>query len=188
VMGVWFACWLIGKVPIYDSARKQMAAWAAGCAAAAAVGVFAFSYLGPAEKLLHWQPYSQDTLARLQREGKTVMIDFTADWCPTCKFNLAFAVNTPRVKAIVEKNGVVPLLADWSDRGPVIKAKLQELGSDSIPVMAIYPGGRPGEVIVLRDLLIESQVIGQLEKAGPSVAKTGAATAETAMAKQPAGG
>lgn len=177
VMGVWFACWLIGQVPAYLSVGKQLAVWVGGCAAATAIGVFAFAYLGPAKEVLPWQPYSPESLAKLQREGKTVMVDFTADWCPTCKVNLALAINTPRVKEVVERNGIVPLLADWSDRGPVIKAKLNELNSDSIPLMAIYPGDKAGEVIVLRDLLLESQVVNALESAGPSKPATADATA-----------
>jgi len=53
--------------------------------------------------------------------------------------------------------------------------------------MAIYPAGKPGQVIVLKDLLIESQVVKALEEAGPSKS-AGAGTVETAMVKQPVGG
>jgi thiol:disulfide interchange protein len=178
VVGVWFACWIIGRVPVYESAGKQLTAWAGGVAAATVVGLFAFMFLGPVKELLDWQPYSPEALAKLQSEGKTVMIDFTAQWCPTCKWNLKTAINTPRVKELVEKNQVVPVLADWTDKGPTIEAKLEELNSRSIPLMAIYPAGKPGEVIVLRDLLLESQVIDALEKAGPSKPAEGAAAAE----------
>jgi thiol:disulfide interchange protein len=89
------------------------------------------------------------------------------------------------VKDAVEKNGVVPMLADWSDYNDTIKAKLVELQSNSIPLLAIYPAGKPGEVIVLRDLLAESQVLAALEKAGPSqgqAALVSKPAAETAMA------
>src|SRR5439155_8331510 len=47
IMGTWFACWLIGRVPVYEPVDKQLKAWAAACAVAAAVGVFAFRFLGP---------------------------------------------------------------------------------------------------------------------------------------------
>jgi hypothetical protein len=41
-------------------------------------------------------------LAQAQAEGKTVMVDFTAEWCLTCKVNLATAINTRKVQEVVE--------------------------------------------------------------------------------------
>ena len=168
MMGVWLACWWIGRVPIYDDTSKQVWAWVGGCAAAALVGYLSFTFLGPREKILPWQPYSAESLAKLQAEGKTVMIDFTADWCPTCQSNMVLSIDTRRVEEVVKKNNVVPLVADWTDKGPAIAAKLYELNSNSIPLLAIYPASRPGEVIVLRDIVTQRQVIEALEKAGPS--------------------
>lgn len=185
VIGVWFACWVIGRVPIYEEAGKQIAAWASGCAAAAVVGYLSFTFLGPVRHLYEWETYSPDRIVALQAEGKTVMVDFTAEWCPTCKFNFATAINTRRMKEVVEQNQIVPMLADWTDPSEVIKQNLAELNSDSIPILAIYPANKPGDVIVLRDLVTESQVLKALEEAGPSqAAKTATADAakgETAM-------
>jgi thiol:disulfide interchange protein len=98
------------------------------------------------------------------------MVDFTADWCLTCQTNFKFALNTPRVKELVERNGVAPLLADWTDHNDTIRRKLEELNSRSIPVLAIYPADKPDEVIVLRDVVTEGQVIQALEQAGASQA------------------
>jgi thiol:disulfide interchange protein len=170
MMAVWLACWIIGRVPVYEDARKQAVAWGWGVAVAAFVGWGAFTYLGPVRHLYEWEAYAPDTVARLQAEGKTVMIDFTADWCPTCQTNFIFAINTPKVKDVVEKNRVAPVLADWSDHNDTIRRKLEELNSRSIPVLAIYPAGKPDEVIVLRDVVTESQVIEALEQAGASQA------------------
>lgn len=168
MMGVWLACWWIGRVPIYEDTSKQIWAWIGGCAAAALVGYASFTFLGPTKELLPWQPYSAETLAKLQLEGKTVMIDFTAKWCPTCQWNMLRAINTRDVEAVVKKNEVVPLLADWSDHSPAIRAKLAELNSQSIPFLAIYPANRPGEVIVLPDVITKRQLVEALERAGPS--------------------
>src|SRR6185369_9491321 len=106
-----------------------------------------FTMLTPGEQLLPWKPFSREELARLTSSGKTVMVDFTADWCLTCKVNLKLAVNTHDVLQEVTKNNVVPLLADWTDGSPEIKEVLTSLGSRSIPVLAIYPAGRPHEPI-----------------------------------------
>jgi thiol:disulfide interchange protein len=184
VIGVWLACWWIGRVPVYEEMSKQVWAWIGGVAVAALVGVLAFSIFGPksdAEKgaSIAWQPFSQQQLSREITAGKTVMIDFTANWCPTCQLNTYYAIETPKVKELLEKNGVVPMLADWTEHSPEIKAKLQELNSASIPFLAIYPAGRPEEVIRLQDVISESQLLEALQKAGPSKTAAAASVAET---------
>ena len=67
------------------------------------------------------------------------MVDFTAKWCPNCQLNLIRAINTPRVEQVVNKYGVVPLKADWTDPSPDIDRMLHALNSRSIPVLAIFP-------------------------------------------------
>jgi thiol:disulfide interchange protein len=69
---------------------------------------------------------------------------------------------------LVEKNGVVTLVADWTDRNPTIKQSLAELGSRSIPLLAIYPADPEKDVIVLPDLVTSGQVVTALDQAGPS--------------------
>jgi len=169
VMGVWLACWVIGRVPIYEDLNKQFRQWAIGVATTALIGMLSFRYLGPERHLYPWKPFSPETVADLQAEGKTVMVDFTAKWCLTCQSNFKFVINTQPVKEIVEKNGIAPVLADWTDNNDVIKRQLEELNSKSIPLLAIYPANRPGDVIVLRDTITQRQLLEALEKAGPSV-------------------
>ena len=168
MMAVWLACWIIGKVPVYESAGKQLTAWIGGISLAAAIGWASFTYLGPAKHYIDWQPYTPAEIAQLQSAGKTVLVDFTADWCLTCQANSRLAIDTKGVGQVVERNAVVPMLADWSDKSETIKAELVKLNSNSIPLLAIYPADKPGEVIVLRDALLESHVLAALDQAGPS--------------------
>jgi len=69
---------------------------------------------------------------------------------------------------LVDENGVVPLLADFSDGSPEIQNKLVELDSLSIPLLAIYPADPSAPPIILRDTITESQLIEALKEAGPS--------------------
>jgi thiol:disulfide interchange protein len=172
LVGIWAACWWVGKGQ-EATGVVGFGRWVQAVATAALVGWGAFTLLAPGESVIEWQqPFSRDRIAELRRSGATVMVDFSADWCPTCKFNLAYAIETDRVKAAVERNRVVPVLADWTDGSNEIKVALEGLQSRSIPVLAIYPAAAPGgvcpEPIVLRDLITESQVLDALEKAGPS--------------------
>lgn len=165
LVGLWFACWLIGRTPLTAGIQGRLAAWAGGIAVAAAVGAFAFTVLFW-EPIIPWRPFSPEALAKARSEDLTVMVDFTADWCPNCKLNSRWAIERSDVLALVEKNRVVPLLADWTDDSPVIKKALNDLGANSIPLLAIWPPG--GEAIVLKDVVTKSQVLDALGKAGPS--------------------
>jgi len=168
VIGVWLACWIIGRVPVYEDFQKQVRQWTLGLASAAAIGWFSFSFLAPEKHLYPWHSFSPETIARLQGEGKTVMVDFTADWCLTCQANFKLAINTRRVMELVEKNHVVAVLADWTDHNDAIKHQLEELSSKSIPLLAIYPANKPGDVIILRDAITQQQLLSALQQAGPS--------------------
>jgi suppressor for copper-sensitivity B len=172
LVGIWFGCWWVGRAQ-EATGMVGFGRWLQAAAMGAALAATGFLWLGPHDSLIEWEkPFSPTRLAELRRGGATVMIDFTADWCPTCKLNLATAIETDRVKATLDKNRVVPVLADWSDGSDEIREFIERLGSRSIPLLAIYPGSKPGEPlrdpIVLRDLLTEGQVIAALEQAGPS--------------------
>ncbi len=168
LFAIWFTCWLIGRTPITASQATKNKSWIGGILATTIVGVAAFKVLTPGPSELPWQPYSSTALADARAEGKTVMVDFTAQWCLTCKTNLKLAINRKEVKQFVVENGIVPLLADWTDRNPAIKQVLLEHNSQSIPLLVIYPADAAREPIVLPDLLTKQKVLQALSEAGPS--------------------
>jgi thiol:disulfide interchange protein len=181
LVGLWFTCWLIGRTPLTAPPARKLKAWIGGVGAAILVGAFAFNVLLQ-EYDVAWQEFSPEALGRARSEGKTVMVDFTADWCPNCKYNLAWAIDRPRVKEVIEKNDVVPMLADWTDRSETIKQALEELQRRSIPVLAIWPANaRNDQVIILDGILTEGQVLEALAQAGPSLGGAAARTAMKAM-------
>jgi suppressor for copper-sensitivity B len=168
LIAVWFGCWLIGKVPAYARRSLKAQAWSAAIVMIAAWGFISFTFLGPSKSELPWQPYSPDRLATLRDNGKTVMIDFTANWCVNCQWNTLTAIEKPRVAAVLEKNDVVPLLADWTEPSEAIESHMKRLGVKTIPLLVIYPADRSAEPIVLKDVITEKMVIEALKQAGPS--------------------
>jgi suppressor for copper-sensitivity B len=172
LIGIWMACWWVGRAQ-ERSGAVGFGRWVQAAMIGTAVGTASFFLLGPVRPVIEWEtPFSRARVADLHRQGHTVLVDFSADWCLTCKANLRFAIETSRVRDAIERNKVVPVLADWTEPSDEIKLALEGLGSKSIPVLAIFPAGKPGEPlpepIVLRDLLTESQVLEALERAGPS--------------------
>jgi thiol:disulfide interchange protein len=172
LIGIWAACWWVGKAQEANGGTVGFGRWVQAATLATVIGSLAFFFLGPVKSVIEWEPFSRQRLADLRREGATVLIDFSADWCPTCKFNLATAIETRKVKSAIEENRIVPMLADWTDGSPEIKDMLATLQSKSIPVLAVFPaptqGGSAPEPIVLRDLITESQVLAAIRDAGPS--------------------
>jgi len=189
LVGIWAACWWIGRAQEAGGGQVSFGRWVQAAGLVGLVGSLAFTFLGPVTSVIPWEPFSRERLAELRRRGATVLVDFSADWCMTCKYNLATAIETNRVRQEIERNGVVPLLADWTDGSPEIKAMLESLESRSIPVLALYPSAGPGDgpadPIVLRDLITESQVLEAIRRAGPS---RGGASEIRAAAKPAAAG
>ncbi len=118
---------------------------------------------------IHWIPFTEKRLQHLIDENRTVMIDFTADWCLTCKALETTVLNTQDVRDALRENGVVTLLADWTKGDPKISKTLEALaGSKQVPVLAIFPAGRPDDRIVLLGGYTKATVLEKLREAGPS--------------------
>lgn len=163
---VWFACWLIGRVPPYAETKQIRSVWLTGLGTIAAGAIISFSMFGPIKHQLPWEDYNEAQLAEYRRQGRTVMVEFTARWCLTCQANMRYAIDRKQVADLCKENNVITMLADKSEPSPAIDKKLQELGSNSIPLLAIYPPDT--EPIVLRDTITQRQLLSALEEAGPS--------------------
>ncbi|MFT4253185.1 MAG: protein-disulfide reductase DsbD family protein [Caulobacter sp.] len=128
---------------------------------AAAAGPQVAEAAGPG---LAAEPWSPERVAALQAEGKVVMVDFTADWCVTCKVNEKTALSGARLADAFKTSNAVLLKADWTKRDATIAAALAEHGRAGVPLYLVYPksGGAPA---ILPQLLTEGLVIEAVEKA-----------------------
>ncbi|MGC6441976.1 MAG: thioredoxin family protein [Rubripirellula sp.] len=168
LIAVWFGFWITAQVESYRPLKARLTAWAGGITSAVVISMIAFSSLRAVD-VVDWQDYTEPGLQKLQSEGRTVMLDFGATWCLTCKYNYKTALNTAETRAVIDELDAVAMYADWSDYSDEIKVKLEELNSRSIPLLVIYPGSQPDQPIILRDIVTQSQVIDALRQAGASV-------------------
>jgi thiol:disulfide interchange protein DsbD len=85
--------------------------------------------------------------------NENLFVDFTADWCPTCKA-LERTVLTPGEMAkLAARYGFKAIRVDLTRENPEALALLRSLGSASIPVAAMFPKGEDASrPVVLRDL------------------------------------
>ena len=111
---------------------------------------------GAAEALAS-EPWSATRVASLRAEGRGVFVNFTADWCVSCKVNEALALSPPRVAAAFAQNNVAYLKADWTRRDPAIAAELAARGRAGVPLYLYYAPGR--DAVALPQLLTEAAVL-----------------------------
>ena len=110
------------------------------------------------------QAWSPERLAAVRAEGRPVLVNFTADWCVTCKVNERAALSSARVKDAFARTGAVYMVADWTRRDDAIARELQAHGRSGVPLYLLY---RPGaaRARVLPQLLSEGAVIKALDEA-----------------------
>jgi thiol:disulfide interchange protein len=111
-----------------------------------------------------WAPWSAAAVAQHRADGRPVFVDFTADWCLTCKVNERVALADARVARAFAAADVAALKADWTAYDPAITAALAALGRSGVPVYVYYPPGAPGRV--LPELLTPGIVLRALEGGG----------------------
>jgi thiol:disulfide interchange protein DsbD len=110
LLGLWAACWWVGRTPPTSSLDKRMSAWLQAIAFAALIGFVSFGWLdqvmanrfqravdrelryrkidaggleanrGDNDSELPWRSFSLELLEQLTAQRKTVLVDFTADW------------------------------------------------------------------------------------------------------------
>ena len=119
----------------------------------------AVSGAGPASA-----PWSATAVETALAEGRPVLVNFTADWCVTCKINERTSLSSAGVKAAMERSNAVYLVGDWTRRDDAITAELQRHGRSGVPLYLLYSPGSPTPRI-LPQLLTEGVVIDALKAA-----------------------
>lgn len=114
------------------------------------------------QKKVKWIPYDEAKLKSLRSQGKPVALFFTADWNLHGNSILrAIEKELQVVPATAQDNLMTLMLADWTQPSDDIRLALKELGSQSIPTLALYPPLPSAPPLILRDPI----TIGQVEDA-----------------------
>lgn len=107
---------------------------------------------------LTWEAFDAETFT--QTLGKEPMlVEFTADWCPSCKALEHTTLSQERMALLRRRYGARTIRVDLTRANPAGEALLKALNSTSIPVLALFPQGEEaGTPLVLRDIVTPSQL------------------------------
>ena len=100
--------------------------------------------------------FSDEELTLRLSEGP-VFLNFTADWCITCKVNERIAIKTKETLKFFEEKNIFYLEADWTNKNELIAKKLASFGRSSIPLYIYYPDEK-SVPIILPEILTESVI------------------------------
>ena len=112
---------------------------------------------------LPWRKFTPEALTDAQKDGKVVVLDFTAEWCINCKTFEKTILESDEVAGVLRESGVQLLKADITGNNPAGTAKLAELGRVTIPLLVVYA---PNGVEVLKsEAYTRQQVVDAVRKA-----------------------
>ena len=100
--------------------------------------------------------FSEAELNKKLEQGP-VFLNFTADWCITCKVNERIALKTKNTLNLFKEKEIFYMEADWTNKNKVISEKLESFGRSSIPLYVFYPE-RDKQPIILPEILSESVI------------------------------
>jgi thiol:disulfide interchange protein DsbD len=105
------------------------------------------------------EPFNREQIINAIEQKQPVLIQFTADWCPNCKFVIANSLDTPRVADALKKRNVRLFFADMTAQNSESEKLLHQLGYFSIPNLVLFIPGKPGHPVTLPDIYSSENVL-----------------------------
>lgn len=145
-----FACWLYGRFCGLGAGKLRRRLGFAACSAVVVVCLVVGQKVTVEADI--WERYSPETFAA--SVGKEpLLLEFTADWCPNCKFLEATVLTPANLANWRKRYGLRLIQVDLTAKNAPGLPLLRSLGSQSIPLAAVFPAGaRASEPTVLRDV------------------------------------
>jgi thiol:disulfide interchange protein DsbD len=190
LLGIALACWLVARTPLTAELRDRLQSWAVGGAVILVFVAASFGWMyriigAPREAA--WQPFSLERLKQVAvDEGRTVLVDFSAEWCINCKFFEQTVLHTEPVEQAIARSGALTMYADYTDYPDEINRTIKALRANGVPVIAIFPGDAPYKPFVFRGGYTKQDLIAALQQAsGRRLDSSGQSVAEAATATSP---
>ena len=102
----------------------------------------------------NWTPWSESKLS--DEKGKLVFMDFTAEWCLTCKVNKKLVLETSSFQELSKNYNLVLMRADWTKRDDNITQFLKRYNVVGVP--AYFVQKPDGSIVHLGETITISKI------------------------------
>lgn len=102
--------------------------------------------------------FSLTQVKAITQQEQWVFVDYTADWCISCKVNKKTTINTDQIQAYFEENTPHFLIGDYTSGNADIDKELRRVGRAGVPLYILYgPNGQEHifPEVISPDMLIE---------------------------------
>ncbi|MEE2678689.1 MAG: thioredoxin family protein [Myxococcota bacterium] len=175
LIAIAFLLWVFGAVQA--TARPMAARAIAAVIVALAVGSLTALPLAPAPRErsddaasspggINWLAFDPLAIDRERAAGRPVFVDFTADWCITCKVNEAVVLSNAAVQEELARWEFATFKADWTLRDDGITQALAQWGRAGVPMYLVYPADPTKPPQLLPELLTLGATVEALRAAG----------------------
>ncbi len=133
----------------------------------ASLGAFSSYYLyqkTDPKMQIEWQTFSKTKLNQLRSQGKPIFINFTADWCLTCKWNEQVAFKNKKVIQLFKDKKIHALKGDWTHKNQEITNILDSYARSGIPFYLYFPEGMSSTSVIVPEWLTPGILIQQIKK------------------------
>lgn len=154
--------WMWGVWVQYNTQKSKK--WLIRLAAVALAIYCGFIFLTePKKGLISWQPYDAQIIASAQKNNQPVLIDFSADWCLSCKVLDKTVYSSAEIADLIKRKDVLAIKADTTRFDYPAAAALKEMYNEpAVPVTILLLPGQDTP-IKLRGNLIRNKLIENLQ-------------------------
>ena len=111
-----------------------------------------------------WNTFDESLLSSQVAKGKVILVDVTADWCITCKFNKIMILNSEEINTLLKSGEIIGFRADITKPDDEVMKFMAKYDRYAIPFNIVYgPNAQNG--ILMSELLNKKEILEAIKKA-----------------------
>ena len=147
-LGFWWARQSRSKSPVWRAAIILLVAGLSVFCLMKADDFQTTSGKSIAQDGIEWQEFSTARVEESLQNQERVFIDFTADWCLTCKVNEKVTFSQKEVQDFIREKGITMFKADWTRRDEEITKMLESYERIGVPLYLYFEKGSKRAIIL----------------------------------------